>query len=161
MTTRLLILLLGFAWSGVGTVHAGQKDERPEIYIVSITSTGTHLKVVGVDGERKSFVFKKKLRIAAGRHQLQLETGNLKLADSDDRRTYQGKAQFDFDAKNGYTYTSAMHPNTWGLSSNTEICLYEEPTDDPKAQTNIFGEFRNPGPNAQKVACVPLNPEPV
>jgi hypothetical protein len=153
--------MLGFASAAAGTVHAGQKDERPEIYLVSITSTGTHLEVIGLDGERKAFLFKKKLRVAAGRHQLELQTGNLKLIDSTDKRTYRGTVQFDLEAKNGYTYTSAMHPNTWGVSADTEVCLYEEPTDDPKAQRSLFREFRNPGPNAQKVACVPLNAQPI
>jgi hypothetical protein len=162
MTKSLLTVILGIALTGIGSVSvAGSKDERPEIYIVSITSTGTHLEIIGVDGERKAFFFKKKLRVSAGPHQLQLRTGNLKSLDRTDNRTYQGKIQFEFDAKNGHTYTFALQPDTWGISANTQACLYEEPTDDPKAKKNIFGEFRNPGPNAQQVTCVPLNAEAI
>lgn len=162
MMKYLLILILGIALTGAASVSAaGPKDERPEIYIVSITSTGTHLEIAGVDGERKAFFFKKKLRVSPGPHQLQLQTGNLRSLDRTDSRTYQGKVQFEFDAKNGHTYTFALRPNTWGISADTQACLYEEPTNDPKAEKSIFGEFRNPGPNAQQVACVPLNAEAI
>jgi hypothetical protein len=161
MTNGLLTLIVAIGLTAAVAASAGQKDESPEVYIVSITSTGTHLEIVGVDGERKAFFFKKKLRVSAGPHQLQLQTGKLKSLDRTDKRTYQGRVHFEFNAKNGRTYTFAMHPDTGGISTDTKVCLYEELTDDPKADKNIFGEFRNPGPNAEEVVCVLLNAEAI
>jgi hypothetical protein len=123
MTKGLLALIVGIGLTATVAASAGQNDESPEIYIVSITSTGTHLETVGVDGERKGFFFKKKLRVSAGPHQLQLQTGKLKSLDRTDKRTYQGRVQFEFIAKNGRTSTFAMHPNTWDVSTDTKVCV--------------------------------------
>lgn len=160
-TKRWSIFIGAIALMAAGTVCAGQKDRRPEIYIVTITNTGTHLDIVGLDGERKGFFLKKKLRVTAGPHQVQLQTGNLKSADGADNRTYQGKVQLEFDTKDDHTYLFGMEPNTWGISKDTQVCVYEEPTDDPKAKKSVFREFRHPGPNAQKIVCTRLNAEPI
>lgn len=136
-------------------------DERPEIYLDTVTATGTSLTVVSVDGERASSIFKKKRRLSAGRHELALATGFLESRERGDRATYLGWFRFTFDAKEGMSYVFAIDPPTGGIWRDSRACLYEEARNDPQADITSFGALRHPGPNATLLECVPIDVQPL
>lgn len=148
---------LAFAPGIAAAKDAKPQDERPVLYLVTITSAGTSLHVVEIDGVRKYYPLKKRLRLDAGPHRIELQTGLMKIfnvrgADG----IYQGRVRFSFEAKEGKSYVFSINPNSGGVSADSRVCIFEEPRDTGTRQSG-FGEFRNPLAETEPLECGTLD----
>lgn len=128
-------------------------DERPVLYLKTVTSAGTGLTVVNIDGVRKYHAVKKRLRLEVGQHRIELLTGLLKAINVRGAKgTYQGTVKFSFEAKEGKSYVFAINPNYGGVSADSRVCIYEEPRN-TGTRYSEYGDFRNPLPDTEPLQC--------
>ena len=154
MSKAPLAVLLALA--AVSGAKAEAPGESSEIYLVTIIGNArTQLFVSRVDGEHRSSVFKKRLKVPPGTHTVTVRTGALQSIDTN--KLINGVAELSFSTKAGYTYTFWTQSDGGAFGANSKICAYEEPTNDPGARISVTREFRAPGDNSVEVQCAPMS----
>jgi hypothetical protein len=112
--------------------------------------------VSSIDGHEETYTYKKRIEVLPGQHTVKLRTAELTRRSDPDRKRYRGQFELSFAAKKGQTYTFSVTPTTGGLREGSQVCIHEEPRNDPGARIGFTGEFRSPGKNAVQLACSPM-----
>jgi len=145
-----LIVFLFFSVS----IEAVAKRTPPDMaeFYVHFPANGFSFAVTHMDGEKVAKFFGPSIiPMLPGRHSLQLfATGEL------DRGRGKASATVEIDAKAGMTYTFVVKPKRHSeLAPDSQVCVYEEPTDLPKYEKRTF-LFRFTDANAERQSCFPI-----
>jgi hypothetical protein len=111
------------------------------------------LSVNSINDDNEGYFYKKRVYVLPGEYTVELRS-TIYNSLSSYRTQYVGSFTLRFSAKAGYTYlfkTTAYAATR--MDRNTEACVYEELQNDPKANKNWTGEFREPSINAIKLNC--------
>lgn len=123
-----------------------------EVYLT--TSEALPIIITEIDNKPDQFMYKKRLYLLPGKHTLKVRTNAYYKLGESPKVWHLGYFNFDVELKAGMTYMFQSDVSSqFFMSSNSSLCIYEEPQDQPNKKTNWTNEYRSPTDRATIIKC--------